>query len=163
MIYFWKTTDKYGAFSQWYESDFISIDDIKFTCAEQYMMYQKAMLFNDQEIAQEILNEINPKNIKALGRKIKYFDQKLWDDKKLSIVIMGNYYKFSQNISLGSLLLSTGDEDIAEASPLDKIWGIGIDEKSAQAGEEWKGENLLGKALMIVRNMLRFKEIPEIC
>lgn len=162
MIYFWKTSDKYGIFSQWYKSDFTDINDVKYNCAEQFMMYQKAILFGDNDVAQEILNEASPKNIKALGRKIKHFDQKLWDDKKLSIVIMGNYYKFSQNVSLGSLLLSTGDEDIAEASPFDKIWGIGIDEKTAQAGQEWKGENLLGKALMIVRKMIKYGEVPQL-
>ena len=162
MIYFWKTTDKYGAFSQWYKSDFTDISDVKYNCAEQFMMYQKAILFGDNEVAQEILNESNPKNIKALGRKIKNFNQQEWDENKFEIVVAGNFYKFTQNNALKNILLNTGNEDIAEASPLDKIWGIGIDEKSAQAGEEWKGENLLGKALMIVRKMIKHGEVPQL-
>ena len=154
MIYFWKTSDKYGSFSQWYKSDFTDINDIKYNCAEQFMMYQKAILFGDNDVANEILNESNPKNIKALGRKIKNFNQQLWDENKFEIVIAGNFYKFTQNDQLKSILLKTGNQDIAEASPLDKIWGIGIDEKTARSGAECQGENLLGKALMVVRYMI---------
>ena len=157
MIYFWKQTDKYGTFSQWYKSDFVDPDGINFNCAEQYMMYRKAKLFNDEKIAQQILNESNPKNIKALGRKIKNFNQEVWDENKFDIVVRGNYYKFTQNSELSQLLLSTWEEDIAEASPLDKIWGIGIDEKDALSGKEWQGENLLGEALMKVRRMIKMK------
>lgn len=154
MIYFWKQTDKYGAFSQWYKSNFIDYNSVKYNCAEQFMMYQKAILFGDNEVAQEILNESNPKNIKALGRRIKNFNQQEWDENKFEIVISGNFYKFTQNTKLRDILLNTKYEIIAEASPLDKIWGIGIDEKSAESGAEWQGENLLGKALMIVRSMI---------
>lgn len=154
MIYFWKTSDKYGIFSQWYKSDFKDINDIKYNCAEQFMMYQKAILFGDNDVANEILNETDPKNIKALGRKIKNFNQQEWDENKFEIVIAGNFYKFTQNNELKNILLNTGNEDIAEASPLDKIWGIGIDEKAAKSGAEWQGENLLGKALMMVRYMI---------
>ena len=154
MIYFWKTSDRYGVFSQWYKSDFTDINDVKYNCAEQFMMYQKAMLFGDNEVAQEILNESNPKNIKALGRKIKNFNQQEWDENKFEIVLAGNFYKFNQNNVLKNILLNTGNEDIAEASPLDKIWGIGINEKAAESGAEWQGEKLLGKALMVVRGMI---------
>lgn len=154
MIYFWKTSDKYGIFSQWYKSDFTDINDIKYNCAEQFMMYQKAILFGDNDVANEILNETDPKNIKALGRKIKNFNQQEWDENKFEIVIAGNFYKFTQNDQLKNILLNTGNQDIAEASPLDKIWGIGIDEKAAESGAEWQGENLLGKALMVVRYMI---------
>ena len=159
MIYFWKTTDKYGVFSQWYPSEFIDFEGVKYSSAEQYMMYQKALLFQDKETAQEILKENNPKNIKALGRKIKNFDEKVWNDKKLCIVIMGNYHKFSNNVEMGELLLSTGDELIAEASPVDKIWGIGIDEQNAINGADWRGENLLGKSLIVVRNLIKYKDM----
>lgn len=161
MIYFWKVNEPYGIFSQWYKSDFIDCCGIKFNCAEQYMMYHKANLFNDKEIAEKILKEKDPKNIKALGRKIKNFDQQEWDKKKFYIVVNGNYYKFSQNPKLKSILLDTNDEIIAEASPLDTIWGIGIDEKSAQNGDKWQGENLLGKALVVVRNMIKDEEELE--
>ena len=154
MIYFWKTTDKYGIFSQWYKSDFKDINDIKYNCAEQFMMYQKAILFGDNDVANEILNETDPKNIKALGRKIKNFNQQEWDENKFEIVIAGNFYKFTQNNTLRDILLNTKDEIIAEASPFDKIWGIGLDEKIAESGAEWKGENLLGKALMVVRDII---------
>ena len=158
MIYFWKTSDKYGIFSQWYKSDFTDISDVKYNCAEQFMMYQKAILFGDNAVAQEILNESNPKNIKALGRKIKNFNQQEWDKNKFEIVIAGNFYKFTQNTNLQNILLKTDSQDIAEASPFDKIWGIGIDEKAAKSGAEWQGENLLGKALMVVRDMIGGKE-----
>lgn len=154
MIYFWKPSDRYGIFSQWYKSDFKDINDIKYNCAEQFMMYQKAILFGDNGVANEILNETDPKNIKALGRKIKNFNQQEWDENKFEIVIAGNLYKFTQNNTLRDILLNTKDEIIAEASPFDKIWGIGIDEKAAESGAEWQGENLLGKALMVVRDII---------
>lgn len=157
MIYFWSTLGEYGAFSQWYKCDFVDFDGVKYNCAEQYMMYQKAKLFCDEEIAQEILNETNPKNIKALGRKIKNFDQKVWDEHKFEIVVRGNYHKFTQNDNLAYLLLKTWGEDIAEASPFDKIWGIGIDENAALSGLPWRGENLLGEALMKVRKIIKMK------
>ena len=119
-------------------------------------MIQKAKLFEDNEILNEIIKAKSPKEYKALGRKVKNFNRKKWDEKKLNIVFKGNMLKFSQNEELKNFLLSTNDKILAEASPYDKIWGIGIgeDDKDAYNIEKWKGENLLGIALMKVREEL---------
>ena len=153
IICFHNPDEENGYLSNWYLSDFY-VDNIMFSSMEQYMMYQKALLFKDDEIAKEILNEVDPKNIKALGRKIKNFNSVIWDQAKLKIVVDGNYYKFTQNEDLKKQLLDTNYNVIVEASPLDKIWGIGIDSNDALSGEEWKGQNLLGIALMIVRDRI---------
>lgn len=154
-IYFWRVNEPYGYFSQWYKSEFVDNYDIKYNCAEQYMMYKKALLFKDFEVADKILKETEPKNIKALGRKIKNFDDLTWNDFKFDIVKDGNFFKFSQNEDLKKKLLATSDAFIAEASPFDRIWGIGIDVAAVKAGVTWQGENLLGKAIMQVRNKLK--------
>ncbi|AEF84426.1 conserved hypothetical protein [Treponema primitia ZAS-2] len=154
-IFFWKT-DKHnlstGCFSQWQESDF-TVGEFNYSCAEQYMMAQKALLFNDKETFEKILSTINPKEMKALGRQVKNFNANAWDKAKYKIVLDGNFYKFTQNEGMMEILLSTGNKILVEASPFDKIWGIGIDEdnKNIQEPSYWKGENILGFALMEVR------------
>lgn len=158
-IFFWKpnpnTVDK-SCFGQWQPSDFC-VDIDKYLCAEQYMMAEKARLFKDKEIEKQIMQTSNPKEMKALGKKVKNFDQTLWDKVKYSIVLNGNYYKFSQNKEMRDYLLSTGNKILVEASPLDTIWGIGIgeDNSKAQNPTTWRGKNLLGFALMEVRDELR--------
>lgn len=153
IIGFWKTSQPYGFFSQWFRCRFIW-NDIKFSSAEQFMMYRKAVLFNDIEIAKSILTITDQRLIKKLGKEVKNFDPNIWDSNKLEIVYTGNYLKFSQNLDLKKYLLDTEDAIICEASPYDLIWGIGTkDVKSV-----WKGENLLGKILMKLRNDFR-KEI----
>ena len=99
----------------------------------------------------------DPKEMKALGKKVKNFDQVIWDKVKYSIVLNGNYYKFSQNPEMRDFLISTGDKILVEASPLDRIWGIGLSaqDHNANKPEAWKGENLLGFALMEVRDELK--------
>lgn len=99
----------------------------------------------------------DPKRIKALGRKVRNFDQTLWDRAKYSIVLNGNWCKFSQNRALRDFLLSTGNSVLAEASPFDGIWGIRLSAASSEARDplKWRGENLLGFALMEVRDELR--------
>lgn len=151
-IFFWG-----GVFSQWYRSPFISSTGVRFNSCEQYMMYAKAMLFGDREIAEMILKTNDPKKVKELGRKVKNFNQELWDIKKQEIVFIGNMYKFSQNIDLKTQLLSTKDKEIVEASPYDTIWGIGLSENDERVLDKskWKGQNLLGIALMRVREELR--------
>ena len=146
---------KKNCFSQWYPSDFI-IDGVKYNCCEQYMMAQKAKLFNDNEMLNAIMQTSDPREIKVYGRQVKNFDAKKWEENCRDIVFAANYAKFSQNPKLKEFLLSTGDEVIAEASPYDNIWGIGLkaDDPLAQNESTWKGTNYLGKAIMAVRESL---------
>jgi ribA/ribD-fused uncharacterized protein len=127
-----KITEKYvffwdGIYSQWHKAK-MTIDGVEYSSCEQYMMHQKAISFNDLSIASQILLTEDPREQKALGRKIKGFDKNIWDSVCLGIVYKGNLAKFSQNEDLRSELLSTEDRIMVEASPLDQIWGIGIAE-----------------------------------
>ena len=142
--------------SQWWMEDFWSIAN-SYLCMEQYMMAGKAQLFGDEEIRKEILECSDPKQMKALGRKVRGFDQKVWDKFKYAIVLRGNWCKFSQNRDLREFLLSTGDSVLVEASPYDNIWGIRLAASSPEARDpmKWRGQNLLGFALMEVRDELR--------
>ena len=121
--------------------------------------FQKALLFGDREVYDEIMAAESPDKYKKLGRKVRNFDSKVWDEKKYDIVVEGNKAKFSQNPVLMEFLLSTGDAILVEASPYDTIWGIGLDIETAKKGsvEDWKGENLLGCALMETRDWLQEK------
>ena len=121
------------------------------------MMAEKARVFEDTVIEEQILLSSNPKEMKALGKKVKNFDQLIWDKVKYSIVLNGNYYKFCQDEAMRNFLLATGDKVLVEASPLDTIWGIGLAEGNVKAlnPATWRGQNLLGFALMEVRDELR--------
>lgn len=159
-IYFWKPDEKEGEITkaclcQWYPCHFY-VDDIKYNCAEQYMMAEKARIFGDKEIRAKILSESDPEKIKKLGREVKNFVPNIWDAISADVVVKGNYHKFSQNPNLLSYLLSTEKKVLVEASPYDKIWGIGMSEKEAYPlyPHVWKGENKLGFALMEVRDIL---------
>ena len=149
---FWK-----HQFGQWTLRDFQDPDGINYNCCEQYMMYKKAQLFSDLEIAQKILKESNPSNQQKMGREIKNFDPIIWDNHKIGIVLYGNYLKFTQHKDLKERLLATENKTLAEASPYDLIWGIGFRATDEKALDEknWKGKNLLGKTLMLVRAALR--------
>lgn len=142
--------------SQWWMEDFYTMVD-SYLYMEQYMMAGKAQLFGDEERRKEILACSDPKQIKVLGRKVRGFDQVVWDKFKYAIVLNGNWCKFSQNRELREFLLSTGDSVLVEASPYDRIWGIQLsaDTPEAQNPFRWRGENLLGFALMEVRDELR--------
>ncbi|XP_063414875.1 uncharacterized protein LOC134696847 [Mytilus trossulus] len=155
--FFWKSHSPY---SQWYLSDF-TVDGITFNCTEQFMMYSKAKLFKDKETASEILAEHEPREHKRLGRQVKNFDQNTWDDNCMDIVIRGNKAKFEQNEDLMTTILKTFPKTLAEASPFDRIWGIGLsaDDPRALNKETWKGKNLLGHALTKIRD--RFVEKKE--
>ena len=120
-------------------------------------MASKARLFGDDEVLKEIMEASTPFDYKKLGRKIRGFVAETWDARKYDIVVEGNKAKFSQNPALKEFLLSTGDSLLAEASPYDTIWGIGLDREDALKGGvgQWQGENLLGCALMDVRDWLR--------
>lgn len=154
LIGFWKPRETYGFLSQWYKSNFIDDDGTTYNCAEQYMMAQKALLFGDNEIFCKIMNETNPYNIKNLGKLVRNFNDETWNKNKFDIVYNGNLLKFSQNEELKQKLLDTENKILVEASPYDKIWGIGlsVSDKDFYNPILWKGENLLGKILMKVRN-----------
>lgn len=138
--------------SQWWNSPFME-DNIIYKTAEHYMMAQKAKLFNDSEVFDRIISKESPKDVKDLGRQIKNFDTDSWNANKYHIVKQGNYLKFSQNENLKHFLIQTKNKILVEASPVDAIWGIGLVEESPKAKNpiEWRGENLLGFALMEVR------------
>lgn len=161
IIYFWGHTPNprkitKSCFSQWYDVYF-EVVGVQYHTTEQYQMASKARLFGDEDTWNEIMNSDSPAEYKKSGRNVKGFDAAVWDEKKLDIVVEGNKAKFGQNPDLKEFLLATGNAILVEASPYDKIWGIGLDRETALNGsvEEWNGENLLGCALMEVRDWLR--------
>ena len=129
--------------SQWFKSEFF-IEKNRFTSAEQWMMYSKAKLFKDVEIASRILETEDPSKIRSLGRQVRGFKDQVWSLERESIVYFGNKEKFTQDPSLKSYLIGTGDSILAEASPSDLIWGIGFSEKDPERLDQkkWKGQNL---------------------
>jgi ribA/ribD-fused uncharacterized protein len=135
----------------------MTIGKIEYNSCEQYMMHQKALLFGDNEIAELIMKESNPKEQKKYGRMIKYFDKSVWDKNCLAIVYEGNLAKFSQNEDLKEEMLSTGNRLFVEASPFDNIWGIGMSEDSEgiENPSFWLGLNLLGQALTLVKQEIQ--------
>lgn len=143
-------------FSQWWMSSF-KVDEIEYKSAEHFMMAKKAPLFGDFEIMNQIIKANSPADVKKLGREVKNYNDAIWLENKYEIVKTGNFYKFSQNPELQKFLLSTGEKVLVEASPVDAIWGIGLasDHKNANNPKEWKGLNLLGFALMEVRDELK--------
>lgn len=143
-------------FSQWWLSSF-EVNDVTYKTAEHWMMAKKAELFKDQEILEKIIKCNSPAEAKKLGRKVRNYDDKIWLENRFEIVKKGNFHKFSQNPDLKTFLLNTNDRVIVEASPVDPIWGIGMasDHTEALNPEKWKGLNLLGFALMEVRDELR--------
>lgn len=144
-----------GYLSNWYPSEF-EAEEIRYSSMEQYMMYQKAILFHDTETAVQILNTDNVGKIKALGRSVKNYDDVIWNGMRQLIVFQGLYAKFSQNDDIKRKLLETEDALLAECAVQDHIWGIGLSMKDDRRMDirEWRGQNLLGFALMQVRRML---------
>jgi ribA/ribD-fused uncharacterized protein len=151
VIGFWKPEQANGHFSQWYPSPLV-INNMKYSCAEQYYMLQKALAFDDREAALKILSTSNPQTMKNYGKQIKGFSDQVWDQSKYRVALEGNRAKFSQNPALKQKLLETGSAVLAELSPYDKIWGVG---SSSSNPKFWKGQNLLGQVLMQVRQELR--------
>ena len=149
-----------SCFSQWWESVF-TVDGQAYKTAEHYMMAQKAKLFGDHIMFQKIISCNSPGEAKKLGRKVKNFDGEIWEKHRFEIVKTANFYKFSQNSDLKTFLLNTNNRILVEASPLDPIWGIGLaaDHANANNPQKWKGLNLLGFALMEVRDQLSNNEI----
>ncbi|HEX7869876.1 MAG TPA: NADAR family protein [Chryseobacterium sp.] len=143
-------------FSQWWLSSF-EVDNVIYKTAEHWMMAKKAELFNDNEVLAKIIKANSPAEAKKLGRQVKNYDDKLWLANRYEIVKQGNYHKFSQNKDLKTFLINTKGRVLVEASPVDPIWGIGMatDHKDVSNPEKWKGLNLLGFALMEVRDELK--------
>jgi ribA/ribD-fused uncharacterized protein len=150
-VFFWA-----GWPSQWHPADF-TVEEVEYGCAEQFMMAEKARLFDDPEVLAQILATDSPRQHKALGRKVRGFDEHRWTSACRDIVYRGNLAKFSQNPDLKELLLATGTQTLVEASPTDRIWGIGLaaDDPRATQRSAWRGKNWLGEALMRVRAELR--------
>ncbi len=167
-IYFWghqpqaDGTLGHSCFSQWWQAPFV-IDDNVYATAEHYMMAQKALLFNDDAIFAKILAAKHPKQVKALGREVGKFDEVVWQQHRYAIVVAGNLAKFYQHKKLGQYLINTGTRVLVEASPYDKVWGVGLakDDERIQNPEQWKGLNLLGFALMEVRDSLVNQQYPH--
>lgn len=155
VIGFWKPAKPYGWLSQWYDSPFV-IAGIEYKCCEQYMMAKKAEFFGDIKVQRQIMKTPHPNDMKRLGKMVKNFDQERWEERMIEVAYEGNTAKFSQNPDLGKRLIDTGDAILAEASPFDKIWGIGIgvEHKNFLKPERWKGRNVLGETLMTVREEL---------
>ena len=154
-------TDK-GCFSQWYTGGSFEVCGVEFLTTEDYMMRSKALLFNDLVAHDRMLEASHPRDVKVIGRQVKNFDPVVWEENAFDIVVMGNILKFSQNPWLNRFLQSTGDKVLVEASPYDKIWGIGIGERHQDVCNPagWDGTNLLGFALMEVRQRLRPMNSP---
>ena len=158
-VFFWghrenAAVDK-SCFSQWYQAAF-EIDGIRYATAEHYMMASKARLFNDLATLEKILSSTKPEVAKKLGREVNGYDEAIWLHHRFEIVVSANLAKFSQHPSLSSFLLGTHNRILVEASPVDKIWGIGLaqDHPDAVNPRAWQGLNLLGFALMEVREQL---------
>ena len=160
-LFFWnsqrgnKESPGHGCLSQWWQEEFTSEGHI-FRSAEHYMMAHKAWLFNDAETAKRILAAPHPGEAKSLGRQVQGFEEDMWHEHRYGIVLRGSIAKFSQSPEIRDFLLSTHKRVLVEASPLDRIWGIGLaaDDERALSPASWKGLNLLGFALMEAREVL---------
>lgn len=160
-LFFWghqvkgNTVSK-SCFSQWYTSPFNEGGN-RFATAEHYMMFGKAKLFGDADAMEKALLAKNPGAVKAVGRSVKGFDEDVWNANKFDLVVKANLAKFTSNDELKAFLVNTKNRVLVEASPVDRVWGIGLaeDNEAAQNPNLWKGENLLGFALMEVREQLQ--------
>ncbi len=157
--FFWKEE---SPFSQWHLSEFV-VEGQRFMCAEQFMMHGKAKLFGDAEVAAQILQSVKPKEHKALGRKVRGFEPALWERERERIVYEGNHAKFTQDARLLAALLATAGTELVEASPLDRIWGVGLkaEDPRIQDPAKWRGLNLLGKVLTRLREDLLAAGVTE--
>jgi ribA/ribD-fused uncharacterized protein len=142
--------------SQWWACEF-TVDGVRYPSAEHFMMAEKARLFGDEEVRAQVLQGRDPGAAKRLGRKVRGFDEDRWNAARFDIVVRANEAKFGQNPALREFLLTTGTRVLVEASPVDRIWGIGLAaaDPRAENPEQWEGLNLLGFALMEVRARLR--------
>lgn len=155
IICFHNPDEENGFLSNWYLSDF-SINGINFTSMEQYMMHQKAVCFQDENIAEQILATKDVAKIKELGRCVSGYNDQYWNGVRQIIVYEGLFAKFTQNELLKKQLKDTQNAILAECAVKDRIWGIGLsmNDSNRLKPELWKGQNLLGFALMMVRNKI---------
>lgn len=156
VIGFYREYDEYGCFSNFYKAPF-EFEGVQFTYSEQMIMWQKAMLFGDTRVAEQILHVLKPVEAKSLGRRVTPYDDAVWTTKRAELVVPGLYAKFEQNSDIRSILLGTGDSILAECAPRDKIWGIGLPVWNPDIFNPqcWRGSNCLGQYLMTVRKQLR--------
>jgi ribA/ribD-fused uncharacterized protein len=142
--------------SQWWPSPF-TVDEVRYATAEHWMMARKARLFGDTEAEDRAVGAPNPALAKRAGRLVRDFDESVWERERFAIVVEGSVHKFGQNATLLGYLLATGDRVFVEASPMDRIWGIGLasDDERARDPARWRGLNLLGFALTEARERLR--------
>ena len=142
--------------SQWWPAPF-TVDGVTFPTAEHYMMWSKARLFGDEATAARVLAVSHPNEAKTLGRQIRAFDETVWARERFAIVTAAGLAKFDQSDALRSFLVGTGERVLVEASPLDRVWGIGLSatEPAADDPSRWRGLNLLGFALMQARHVLQ--------
>lgn len=152
-----------SCFSNWFPAPF-TIAGVTYPTTEHYMMAEKARLFGDDIVLAQVLSSRSPGRAKALGRRVRNFNERIWERYRFDIVVAGDQAKFSQNRAHGAFLARTGSKVLVEASPHDRIWGIGMgrDRELAENPSMWKGLNLLGFALMEVRARLAENSDPEL-
>lgn len=149
--FFYKTRHP---FSNWHPCLFEDEQGNKYNCSEQYMMAQKALLFGDQENFENIMDSSDPRDQKDFGRAVKGFNSKIWEDNAKRIVYEGCKLKFEQNPKLLNELLNTNGKKLVEASPTDRVWGIGLaeDDPRIHDPKNWRGTNWLGEVLTKLRD-----------
>jgi ribA/ribD-fused uncharacterized protein len=160
-LFFWGHTPKVDGgvgswvLSQWYPSPF-DVDGRRYLTAEHWMMAEKARLFGDEARRAAILAIHGPADAKAEGRRVKGFSDEVWDARRWEVVVEGSVHKFSQHPALRAYLADTAGQVLVEASPVDRVWGIGLaqDDPRATKPAQWRGLNLLGFALMEARARL---------
>ncbi|QNS03829.1 NADAR family protein [Streptomyces xanthii] len=160
-LHFWGHTPRpdgrLGAscLSQWWPSPF-TVDGVEYATAEHWMMAGKARLFGDPEAERRAVEAAHPAQAKKAGRLVKGFDEKVWERERFGIVLAGSLHKFGSDPALRDFLVRTGERVLVEASPVDRVWGIGLaaDDPAAEDPERWRGPNLLGFALMAARREL---------
>ena len=161
-VFFWGDTPRRdggidnSCLSQWFHAPF-TVDGVRYATAEHWMMAGKARLFGDTSSAAAAIAAGHPQQAKSIGRNVRGFDTEVWQRHRFDLVVEGNVHKFAQNSELLSYLLGTGERILVEASPVDRIWGIGLaaTDDRAEHPAQWRGLNLLGFALMDVRRTLR--------
>ena len=148
--------------SNWHPALFV-VNDVRFSNNEQFMMYCKAKLFGDEETASKILKATTPREHKAIGRQVRGFDETKWNEKRELYVRKGCYAKFSQNPEMLTFLLGTEGTELVEASPYDRIWGVGLaaNNPAIHDKSKWLGLNLLGYCLMQVRTQLLEQQLQH--
>ena len=159
-VFFWGTP---SVFSNWHPATFV-MDDLLFANSEQAFMYYKAKCFDDTVSMDNILKTHDPKEAKKLGRLVQGFEQDIWDVYKFDVMFNVLKHKFSQDRKMYIELMSTRGKHLVEASPYDKIWGIGLSVEDATNidPDKWPGQNLLGKVLDNLRNSFEKDNAEEL-